>query len=75
MIRFWDSLRKPVLIMTGDLSSWAVKITDRVWGSLRSVGAQNHPAKQAEGRRTDLIVRPHGGHPLVKLHSRRYGRA
>lgn len=52
MIRFWDSLGKPVLIMTGDLhNSFAVKITDLVWefgaGPLNS---QNHPAR-SEGSR------------------------
>jgi len=52
MIRFWDSLGKPVMIMTGDLhNSFAVRITDRVWefgsGPLNS---QNHPAKSEGGR-------------------------
>lgn len=52
MIQFWDSLGKPVMVMTGDLhNSWAVKVTDRVWefasGPLNS---QNHPAK-SEGSR------------------------
>lgn len=32
LIRFWDSLGKPVLVLTGDLhNSFAIKITDRVW--------------------------------------------
>jgi phosphodiesterase/alkaline phosphatase D-like protein len=52
MIRFWDSLGKPVLIMTGDLhNSWAVKITDRVWEFASGpLGSQNHPAKSEGGR-------------------------
>jgi alkaline phosphatase D len=52
MIRFWDSLGKPVLIMTGDLhNSWAVKITDRVWEFASGpLGSQNHPAG-SEGNR------------------------
>jgi alkaline phosphatase D len=52
MIRFWDSLGKPVLIMTGDLhNSWAVKITDRVWEFASGpLGSQNHPAG-SEGKR------------------------
>jgi alkaline phosphatase D len=52
MIRFWDSLGKPVMIMTGDLhNSWAVKITDRVWEFASGpLGSQNHPAR-SEGRR------------------------
>jgi len=52
MIRFWDGLGKPVMVMTGDLhNSFAIKITDRVWefgsGPLNS---QNHPAKSEGGR-------------------------
>ena len=32
LIRFWDSLGKPVFVLTGDLhNSFAIKITDRVW--------------------------------------------
>ena len=32
LIEFWDSLGKPVLVLTGDLhNSFAIKITDRVW--------------------------------------------
>jgi hypothetical protein len=52
MIRFWDSLNKPVMIMTGDLhNSWAVKITDRVWEFASGpLGSQNHPAG-SEGKR------------------------
>ncbi len=52
MIRFWDSLGKPVLIMTGDLhNSFAVKITDRVWEFASGpLGSQNHPARSEGGR-------------------------
>ena len=32
LIDFWDSLGKPVLVLTGDLhNSFAIRITDRVW--------------------------------------------
>jgi hypothetical protein len=32
LIRFWDSLGKPVLVLTGDLHmSYTIRITDRVW--------------------------------------------
>lgn len=32
LLKFWDSLGKPVLVLTGDLhNSFAIKITDRVW--------------------------------------------
>ena len=52
MIRFWDSLGKPVLLMTGDLhNSFAVKITDRVWEFASGpLGSQNHPARSEGGR-------------------------
>jgi hypothetical protein len=52
MIKFWDSLRKPVMIMTGDLhNSWAVKITDHVWEFASGpLGSQNHPARSEGGR-------------------------
>jgi len=52
LIRFWDTLGKPVMVLTGDLhNSFAVKVSDRVWefasGPHNSV---NHPA-QSEGDR------------------------
>jgi hypothetical protein len=52
MIRFWDSLGKPVMIRTGDLhKSWAVKVTDRVWEFASGpLGSQNHPARSEGGR-------------------------
>jgi len=52
MIQFWDSLGKPVMIMTGDLhNSWAVKITNRVWEFASGpLASQNHPAKSEGGR-------------------------
>ena len=32
LIDFWNSLNKPVMVMTGDLhNSFAIKVTDRVW--------------------------------------------
>jgi len=32
LIRFWDSLGKPVMVLTGDIhNSFSIKITDRVW--------------------------------------------
>jgi phosphodiesterase/alkaline phosphatase D-like protein len=52
LIQFWNSLGKPVVVMTGDLhNSFAVKVTDRVWefcsGPHNSV---NHPMR-SEGSR------------------------
>ncbi|HEU0121089.1 MAG TPA: alkaline phosphatase D family protein [Bryobacteraceae bacterium] len=45
LIRFWDSLRRPVIVMTGDLhNSWAVKVTDTVWEFAAGPhNSQNHP--------------------------------
>ncbi len=32
LINFWDSLKRPVFVLTGDLhNSFAIKVTDRVW--------------------------------------------
>ncbi len=32
LITFWDGLKKPVFVLTGDLhNSFAIKITDRIW--------------------------------------------
>jgi alkaline phosphatase D len=52
MIKFWDSLDKPVMVMTGDLhNSWAVKVTGKVWEFASGpLGSQNHPAKSEGGR-------------------------
>lgn len=45
LIRFWDSLKRPVIVMTGDLhNSWAVKVTDTVWEFAAGPhNSQNHP--------------------------------
>jgi alkaline phosphatase D len=45
LIQFWDSLRRPVIVMTGDLhNSWAVRVTDTVWEFAAGPhNSQNHP--------------------------------
>jgi hypothetical protein len=53
MINFWDSLGKPVIVLTGDLhNSFVVKVTDRVWemasgphnsGNSRAANEGNRP--------------------------------
>jgi hypothetical protein len=45
LIRFWDSLNRPVIVMTGDLhNSWAVKVTETVWEFAAGPhNSQNHP--------------------------------
>ena len=52
LIKFWDGLDKPVLVMTGDLhNSFAVKVTGKVWEfAAGPLGSQNHPAKSEGGR-------------------------
>ena len=50
LIRFWDSLGKPVLVLTGDVhNSFSVKVTDRVWELASGPhNSRNHRA-DAEG--------------------------
>jgi alkaline phosphatase D len=52
LIAFWDSLGKPVMVMTGDLhNSWAIKVTDRVWEFASGPhNSQNHPLTSEGGR-------------------------
>ena len=52
LIRFWDSLDKPVFVLTGDLhNSFAIKITDRVWEFASGPhNSANHLAKDEGGR-------------------------
>jgi phosphodiesterase/alkaline phosphatase D-like protein len=52
LIQFWDSLGKPVGILTGDLhNSWSIKVTERVWEFAAGPhNSQNHPAV-SEGSR------------------------
>ncbi len=52
LIRFWDGLKKPVIVMTGDLhNSWVIKVTDRVWECASGPhNSQNHPAVSEGGR-------------------------
>lgn len=52
LISFWDSLGKPVIVMTGDLhNSFAVKVTDRVWEFCSGPhNSANHPMKSEGGR-------------------------
>jgi phosphodiesterase/alkaline phosphatase D-like protein len=55
LINFWDSLGKPVMVMTGDLhNSFANKVTDRVWEFAAGPhGSLNHHAGQEAGRPPD----------------------
>ena len=52
LIRFWDSLSKPVFVLTGDLhNSFAIKITDRVWEFASGPhNSRNHTATSEAGR-------------------------
>jgi phosphodiesterase/alkaline phosphatase D-like protein len=52
LIQFWDSLNRPVIVMTGDLhNSWAVKVTDTVWEFAAGPhNSQNHPLVSEGGR-------------------------
>ena len=55
LIRFWDSLGKPVFVLTGDLhNSFAIKITDRVWEFASGPhNSTNHPLSSEGGRPTN----------------------
>jgi alkaline phosphatase D len=50
LIRFWDTLGKPVLVLTGDVhNSFSVKVTDRIWELASGPhNSRNHRA-DAEG--------------------------
>jgi phosphodiesterase/alkaline phosphatase D-like protein len=52
LIDFWDSLGKPVMVMTGDLhNSFANQVTDTVWEFAAGPhGSLNHHASQEAGR-------------------------
>lgn len=52
LIRFWDSLGKPVLVLTGDLhNSFAIRITERLWEFASAPhNSRNHTAG-SEGNR------------------------
>jgi len=52
LIDFWDSLGKPVFVLTGDLhNSFAIKITDRVWEFASGPhNSRNHTASAEGGR-------------------------
>lgn len=52
LIRFWDSLGKPVFVLTGDIhNSFAIQITDRVWEFASGPhNSRNHIAS-SEGNR------------------------
>ena len=52
MITFWDSLGKPVFVLTGDLhNSAAIKITDRVWEFASGPHTSTNHEAQSEGNR------------------------
>ena len=52
LIEFWDSLGKPVFVLTGDLhNSFAIRITDRVWEFASGPHSSgNHPLLSEAGR-------------------------
>lgn len=52
MIQFWDSLGKPVFVMTADLhDSFAIKVTDRVWEIASAPHNSRNHSLSAEGNR------------------------
>jgi len=55
LIEFWDSLGKPVMVLTGDLhNSFAIKITDNVWEFASGPhNSTNHFLREEAGRPTN----------------------
>ena len=52
LIRFWDSLGRPVFVLTGDLhNSFAIKITDRIWEFASGPHASLNHIASDEGNR------------------------
>ena len=52
LIRFWDSLGKPVFVLTGDLhNSFVIKITDRVWEFAAGPHNSGNHSADEEGNR------------------------
>jgi phosphodiesterase/alkaline phosphatase D-like protein len=52
MIEFWDSLGKPVFVLTGDLhNSFAVRITDRLWEFGAGPHSSSNAGMASEGKR------------------------
>lgn len=52
LIRAWDSLGKPVMVLTGDLhNSFVIKITDRVWEFASGPHNSNNHIARDEGNR------------------------
>ncbi len=62
LINFWDSLGKPVFVLTGDLhNSFAIKITDRVWEFASGPhNSRNHTASSEAGRPANGTFEWHG---------------
>jgi len=52
MIDFWDSLGRPVFVLTGDLhNSFAIKVSDRVWEFASGPhNSRNHSLSAEDGR-------------------------
>ena len=61
LIDFWDTLSKPVLLLTGDLhNSFVIKITDNVWEFASGPHNSNNHRASDEGDRPPNGVFSHG---------------
>ena len=55
LIRFWESLKRPVMVLTGDLhNSFSVKISERVWEFCCSPRHLRNHTLSSEGRRPTI---------------------
>jgi phosphodiesterase/alkaline phosphatase D-like protein len=62
MIKFWDSLGKPVFVLTADLhDSFVVKVTDRVWEIASAPHNSRNHALSAQGNRPANGMFEYGG--------------
>ena len=52
MIRFWDSLKQPVFLLTGDLhNSFALKVSDNLWEFASGPHSSGNAGMLSEGAR------------------------
>lgn len=68
LIEFWDSLGKPVFVLTGDLhNSFAIRITDRVWEFASGPHSSgNHPLLSEAGRPPNGIFESRGRNAEIR---------
>ena len=71
LIQFWESLGKPVFVLTGDLhNSFAIRITDHVWEFASGPhNSTNHPLSSEGGRPTNGTFNSQGREVQIRWSS------